>query len=291
MHKMQAAVLVVFLTSALAFGGCLGKEHRGKDRKGPEITMDSPEITVSIQDDEAALLQGVNAWDAKDGDVTDSLAVEHISNFIEKGRRKVSIVAFDSDKNVTHAERELIYSDYTSPVFSLSGPLRFDINAEDLTEGLTAEDCLDGTITDRIRISYQDSISSTPGLYQVTYSVANRAGDVTSLPATVELYDPAAENEKPQITLSEYLIHLSLQQAFDPLDYLERFTVDQTVYEKGEDGEFHAAGAEEITPGPEQLTVDNPVDTGQEGVYEVTYTATAEDGTTGSVRLIVCVNR
>ena len=216
MHKMRAAVLILFLASSLAFGGCLMRQRTGKDGKGPEISMDNSEISVSIHADEAELLSGVTAYDAKDGDVTDSLAVEHISNFIEKGRRKISIVAFDSDNNVTHAEREMVYNDYTSPVFSLDGPLRFSVNADDLTEGLSAEDCLDGTITDRIRLSYQDEISSTPGLYQVTYSAANRAGDVTSLPVTVELYDPAEESGKPQITLSEYLIHLELQQAFVP---------------------------------------------------------------------------
>ena len=191
MHKMRAAVLILFLASSLAFGGCLMRQRTGKDGKGPEISMDNSEISVSIHADEAELLSGVTAYDAKDGDVTDSLAVEHMSNFIEKGRRKISIVAFDSDNNVTHAEREMVYNDYTSPVFSLDGPLRFSVNADDLTEGLSAEDCLDGTITDRIRLSYQDEISSTPGLYQVTYSAANRAGDVTSLPVTVELYDPA----------------------------------------------------------------------------------------------------
>ena len=184
---MRAAVLILFLASSLAFGGCLMRQRTGKDGKGPEISMDNSEISVSIHADEAELLSGVTAYDAKDGDVTDSLAVEHISNFIEKGRRKISIVAFDSDNNVTHAEREMVYNDYTSPVFSLDGPLRFSVNADDLTEGLSAEDCLDGTITDRIRLSYQDEISSTPGLYQVTYSAANRAGDVTSLPVTVEL--------------------------------------------------------------------------------------------------------
>lgn len=49
---------------------------------------------------------------------------------------------------------------------------------------------------------------------------------------TVELYDPAEESGKPQITLSEYLIHLELQQAFDPKDYLEQVNVDQMTYEK-----------------------------------------------------------
>ena len=281
MHKMRAAVLILFLASSLAFGGCLMRQRTGKDGKGPEISMDNSEISVSIHADEAELLYG---------DVTDSLAVEHMSNFIEKGRRKISIVAFDSDNNVTHAEREMVYNDYTSPVFSMDGPLRFSVNADDLTEGLSAEDCLDGTITDRIRLSYQDEISSTPGLYQVTYSAVNRAGDVTSLPVTVELYDPAEESGKPQITLSEYLIHLELQQAFDPKDYLEQVNVDQMTYEKGEDDELHAVSAEDEILGEEKLSIENPVDTGKEGVYEVTYTVTSEEGQTSSIRLIVCVN-
>ena len=253
MHKTRAAVLILFLASTLAFGGCLVRQQTGKDGKGPEITMDNSEISASIHAEESELLAGVTAYDKKDGDVTSSLAVEHISNFVEKGRRKISIVAFDSDNHVTHAERELVYNDYTSPVFSLDRPLRFSLNADDLTEGLSAEDCLDGTITDRIRISYEDEISSTPGLYHVTYSVANRAGDVTSLPVTVELYDPAEENGRPQITLSDYLIHLDLQQPFDPQAYLESVSVDQMLYEKREDGALHAASYSPIWIPPIRL--------------------------------------
>lgn len=290
MHRTRAAVLVLFLASSLAFGGCLARQRTGKDGRGPEIAMENREISVSIHADEAELLAGVTAQDKKDGDVTDSIAVEHISNFIEKGRRKISIVAFDSDNNVSHAEREMVYSDYTSPVFSLDRPLRFSVNADDLTEGLSAEDCLDGTITDRIRLSYRDEISSTPGLYGVTYSAANRAGDVTSLPVTVELYDPAEESGKPQITLSNYLIHLELQESFDPDWYLESVNVDQMRYEKEKDGVLHAVLNEEETLKGSQLSIDNPVDTGKTGVYEVTYTVTAEDGQQGAVRLIVCVN-
>ena len=113
---------------------------------------------------------------------------------------------------------------------------------------------------------------------------------MTSLPVTVELYDPAEENGKPQITLSDYLIHLDLQQPFDPQAYLESVSVDQMLYEKREDGALHAASDEEELLGENQFSIDNPVDTGSAGVYEVTYTATAEEGQTSSVRLIVCVN-
>ena len=52
---MRAAVLILFLASSLAFGGCLMRQRTGKDGKGPEISMDNSEISVSIHADEAEL--------------------------------------------------------------------------------------------------------------------------------------------------------------------------------------------------------------------------------------------
>ena len=70
MHKTRAAVLILFLASTLAFGGCLVRQQTGKDGKGPEITMDNSEISASIHAEESELLAGVTAYDKKDGDVT-----------------------------------------------------------------------------------------------------------------------------------------------------------------------------------------------------------------------------
>ena len=217
------------------------------------------------------------------GKVNGKLSEKEITDVMED-------LDFDLDQFLSRCEQLNIEIINDSSMDTASRDSDISLNADDLTEGLSAEDCLDGTITDRIRISYEDEISSTPGLYHVTYSVANRAGDVTSLPVTVELYDPAEENGRPQITLSDYLIHLDLQQPFDPQAYLESVSVDQMLYEKREDGALHAASYEEELLGENQFSIDNPVDTGSAGVYEVTYTATAEDGQTSSVRLIVCVN-
>ena len=60
---MRAAVLILFLASSLAFGGCLMRQRTGKDGKGPEISMDNSEISVSIHADEAELLSGVAITD------------------------------------------------------------------------------------------------------------------------------------------------------------------------------------------------------------------------------------
>lgn len=290
MRKAKTASILLFAVSLALFLFCIFVREGGQDQSGPEIQMDQQEIQVSIAADDAALLQGVTATDRKDGDVTDSLVVESISNFIEKGRRKVSIVAFDSDNHITRAEREIVYTDYTSPVFTLDSPLRFSIDAENLTEGLHAQDCLDGDITNKIQMSFQDSYSyGTAGQYQVNYSVANSAGDVKNLPVTVEFYDPSQESQIPSLTLNQYLINLSVGEGFDPWGYLDSVTVNHYQYVKEEDGILHGSTEEDILD-PSAVQIENPVDVNTPGVYEVVYSVYDEEGVQGSVRLIVSVN-
>ena len=38
MHKTRAAVLILFLASTLAFGGCLVRQQTGKDGKGESLS-------------------------------------------------------------------------------------------------------------------------------------------------------------------------------------------------------------------------------------------------------------
>lgn len=292
MRKAKTASILLFVVSLALFLFCIFVREGGQDQSGPEIQMDQQEIQASITADGATLLQGVTATDRKDGDVTDSLVVESLSNFIEKGRRKMSIVAFDSDNHVTRAEREIVYTDYTSPVFTLDGPLRFSLDDESLTEGLHAQDCLDGDITGKIQVNFQDNITyDSAGQYQVTFSVANSAGDVKNLPVTIEIYDPAQENstQTPSLTLSEYLVNLSVGEGFDPWNYLESVTVNFYEYVKGEDGVLRGNLEDEILD-PSAVQIENPVDTNTPGVYEVVYSVYDEEGVQGTVRLIVSVN-
>ncbi len=290
MSKAKTASILLFAVSLALFLFCIFVREGGQDQSGPEIQMDQQEIQVSIAADDATLLQGVTATDRKDGDVTDSLVVESISNFIEKGRRKVSIVAFDSDNHVTRAERDIVYTDYTSPTFTLDAPLKFSLDAESLTEGLHAQDCLDGDITSKIQMSFQDDISYySAGQYQVTYSVANSAGDVKNLPVTLELYDPAQETEGPSLTLNQYLVNLSVGEGFDPWGYLDSVTINNYQYVRGEDGILYGTLTGEVLDSS-AVQIENPVDTNTPGVYEVVYSAYDEDGTQGTIRLIVSVN-
>lgn len=292
MWKTKIACVLVFAVSAALFGYCVVVRDKVSDTNGPEITMDQQEIQVGIHASEEELLQGVSAVDKKDGDVTSSLVVERISNFVEEGRRKITIAAFDSNNNVSKITRDIVYIDYTSPQFELEVPLRFTQDESNYAKGLTATDCIDGDISDKIRLSYNEEIDYMDiGCFSVNYSVANSAGDVVNLPVTLEIYDSAEERENPKIILSEYLINIPVGQEVDPLNYLSEVIVDNVLYRKQEDGYFHGESNSEMVIGTDQFEIENPTDVNKRGVYEIVYSITDSEGDTGTVRLIVVVNR
>ena len=56
--------------------------------------------------------------------MTGSILVEKLSDLYDGNRRLVTYAAFDSDDNVSKASREIVYTDYSSPRFSLTHALR-----------------------------------------------------------------------------------------------------------------------------------------------------------------------
>ena len=115
---------------------------RNNDTIAPAITMESNELTISVQDDESVLLEGITAQDNRDGDVTDSLTVDNISTFNRDGKRYVTIAAFDSSNNVGKATREITYKDYRPPHFDITEPMVFSIGSTKYFGAITANDVL-----------------------------------------------------------------------------------------------------------------------------------------------------
>lgn len=279
---LQRAVIVLTALAAVLMAAALIKTVGFRDTDGPEISMNQDSITVSIQDTDQALLAGITTEDKKDGDVTDSLVVEGLSNFIEKGRRQVTVAAFDSDNNVAKATREVIYSDYVSPRFSLDQPLRFALNDDgDIASVFHVEDCLDGDLTGDVLITsdtYYDY--SLPGEYSVTFQVSNSAGDVVELPATVEIYDSTEDGAAPKVELSQYLVYIEAGSQINPMDYVTGVMEGGAHWNMGESGNPYGTGDIEIT---------NPVDTSAPGVYEIGYTIRTGEAYQPAIRLIVIV--
>ena len=88
MKILKTVSIVVFIVSVILFGGYLAKEN-SQDQAGPEISLDSDHIQVSVKDDKEALLAGVTASDAGDGDLTGAVCVESVGPFDEEENRVV----------------------------------------------------------------------------------------------------------------------------------------------------------------------------------------------------------
>lgn len=261
----------------LYFGNRLLIDH-SFDQSYPEISFEKDVLEVSVTAEKSDFLEGVKAFDKKDGDITDTLIIESISKMLPSGERILTYAAFDTDHHVGKAERRIRYTDYVSPRFSLEEPLEMKSLTSTDSEifgALHASDCIDGDLTDQIVIVSTDissfSLESMEAVYEV--QVTNSCGDVASLklPLEVELTEETVSGLRGEITLTDYLIYTQLGTMPLFLDHVESVT----------------AGTKEFSA--EALKVDAAeLDVMQPGVYPVTYILEKEDAY-ASVKLLVVV--
>ena len=139
------------------------------DHTPPVISGGDEVIQVSVADPQEKLLEGVKAEDSRDGDVTDSLVVQDLSEFDDEGKRTVHYAAVDDSGNVGYYSRVMQYTDYQEPVFALASPLRFPMNGKfNICQGITASSVLDGDLTNKIKYT----LDRGPGRHDF------RAGDL-----------------------------------------------------------------------------------------------------------------
>jgi hypothetical protein len=187
---LKTVSIIVFIAAVILFGGYVLKEKAGQDHTGPVISMESDHIEVSIADSRDALLAGVTAADARDGDLTAAVRVEAVGPIDEEGNRIVRYVVIDSDAHISRALRKMSYTDYTAPVINLTGPLSFPVGTVNLLQGVSAQDCIDGDISGQIQILYDEEMNpSVPGIYPARLRVTNSIGGYAELPASIEFYN------------------------------------------------------------------------------------------------------
>lgn len=236
------------------------------DSQPPKINMDTQLLTVSVQDPKSALTQGVTATDDVDGDVTASLLVESISLLSSDGTVSVGYAAFDHAGNVAKAHREVRYSDYNSPRFTLNKPLIYTYGQSfDILSNIGAVDVIDGDIQHRIRATATEGASiSTIGTHMVQFRVSNSLGDTVTLQFPVEVY--TADTYNASLSLTDYLIYLPEGSSFDAEDYLDTFTVAGEKY-----------SLESGLPRNFSLKTSGQVSTQTPGTYVVEYRVTYTD--------------
>lgn len=261
--KHRNWICLILIVGCLAvFLGYRSVAQLASDHKAPEILMEES-LELSVNDPQTVLLQGVTARDNRDGDVTNSLLVEKVKLVDKSGKMRVTYAAFDSAGNVAKAEREVQYTDYHSPRFSLSAPLLFtQYSTVDVLNLLTVEDLLDGDISHRARATLLDDTSiNTPGTHNVEFRVTNSLGETVELVLPVEVRTTGSYEAK--LALTEYLVYLNVGEDFQAKNYLKTFT-------RGTSETSLAAGL----PQNYVLKTEGTVDTGTPGVYSVSYTVT-----------------
>lgn len=260
--KTILIICLVLVTAAFAAGQVYSRVVA--DTVPPVITLDSDSITVSVEDGRDALLRGVTASDAKDGDLTGQIIVSGVSKLISNNTAKVSYMVFDKAGNMASATRYVVYSDYHRPRFMLITPLVYSLGETvSITGRLQAQDAVDGDITSSIRILSSDIISSTEGVYNLTLQVINSLGDTAqvTLPVTIR----AEADGDSAVKLRRYLVYVGLGDNFEPRNYIESVSAGSVS----------------------DVRIDSNVDTQSAGCYLVTYTVTSGGRSSSALMTVV----
>ena len=273
MRTLKTILCIATALSVLAFALAIYYTQFYKDVVPPEIRMDADVITVSAADGDEALLRGVTATDNRDGDITGAVLVDGVSQLTGPNAARVRYIVFDAAENAATASRTVVYSDYEAPRVFILQPLIYNVGDTIALRGrVIARDCLEGNITDRIRISSKDLSNRAAGVYHLTIWVMNKLGDVSTVtvPVIVREDDPAA----PVVELKSYLTYLTRGEEFDPKAYF------QSYYDSADSRARNYF---------DHLEVSGEGDTDTPGTYEVAYSATNSDGLTGQAILTVVV--
>lgn len=275
---LRGFAIVALAVAVVLFGVAQVLDRLGQDGTVPTLTADSDTLELSCAYTEEQLLEGVAAWDEKDGDLTDQIIVGSFTRFLEPGVCDLSYVVFDSAEHMATLTRRVHFTDYHSPQFALAQPLCFEESMTNNTEVralFSASDLLDGDLTSWISYVETTAAYGVPGDYTITMEVRNSFGDTVSYDFPIHIYERDSQNV--DITLTTPLVYVDQGDSFEALDYVDTVS--------GPDGETYEAA---------QLEVNSGVDTATPGLYEVHYAydsgeSLEEGGQYGQIWLTVIV--
>lgn len=219
--------------------------------QGPEIRCEEGELSVSVLDGEDVLRDGVSAWDAQDGDLSQKIHIQGVSKLLTENTAKISYIVFDSHGNFSVASRMIRYTDYSRPGFQVVQPLIYRESEQiRLLDRVKAADALDGDITQSIRVSALQA-TSDPDVWTAGVQVTNSMGDTARLELPIIIHTGLVV--RPEVKLTEYLIYLDRDAPFRAEDYLSGVDTPIGPGEKAD------------------VIITGPVDTSAVGTYYVYY--------------------
>ena len=222
MRYLRIITVIVFVFSLLFAGWANNHYYSNLNTDYPEITSSVELLEISVQDPPEAIYRELQAQDATDGDLTDQIMVASVSHFLEPGTVRVKYVVFDSHNNSATLSRHVHYTDYTPPVFSLDKAPVYTVGRSfDLIDQIRVQDCIDGDISDHIRVISNMVNNFSVGNYPVVLEVSNSCGDTAQITLWVS-YD--SKESTAVVKLHQYIVYVEQGQSFDPSQWLVAVT-------------------------------------------------------------------
>ena len=218
----------------------------------PEITSTTDLLEISAQDPPEAIYRELRAQDATDGDLTAQIMVASTSHFLEPGTVRVKYVVFDSHNNSATLSRLVRYTDYKAPVFSLDKAPVYTVGKSfDLIDHIRVEDCIDGDISDHIRVISNMVNNYSVGNYPVVLEVSNSCGDTAQITLWVT-YE--SKESTAAVKLHRHIVYVQQGETFDPDQWLASVT-DRNA----------------IALDAEKIEIQGNLDVNKPGCYQLVY--------------------
>ena len=252
MRYLRIFTAIVFIFSLLFAAWADHHYNSNLNTDYPEITSAVELLEISVQDPPEAIFRDLRAQDATDGDLTAQIMVASMSHFLEPGTVRVKYVVFDSHNNSATLTRQVRYTDYEEPVFSLEKAPVYTVGSSfDLMNHIRVEDCIDGDISDHIRVISNMVNNYSAGNYPVVLEVSNSCGDTAQITLGVT-YE--SKESTAIVKLHRYIVYVQQGQTFEPLQWLAAVTDRNTT----------ALDAEKIE-------IQGNLDVNKPGCYQLVY--------------------
>lgn len=222
MRFIKPVIIGIFLVVLSVFIFTWARFKMSIDGAPPVIELSKNTIKVSVKSDEKKLLKNVTAKDSKDGDLRDSIIVESISQFIDKKNHisNITYAVADKDYHVTKATRQVKYTDYTRPRFTLKRPLCLETGGDNnIKDIIGAVDCIDGVINRKVKILSTTFSTLSTGDSTVTAQVTNSMGDTIKMKAHVIIRP--FNIKAPIIYLKDNIVYLKRGENFKELSQIK----------------------------------------------------------------------
>lgn len=231
MAKKIFVFMAIVCVGLFAF---LGWSRFEADRTGPEINFSNQDFVYKDGMTDSELLQGVTAFDEKDGNVSDSLAVESVYA-VDDTEVYITYVAKDKSNNISKLKQLVSYEKTSEEV---TGGEEQDADTP-VDEGADAEDVPNeegADFTDAENADITEGTENTDAAEPEGTADGKAPSDVSAEAEQARAEQEAAAaqmpSQCPRIYLTDYVVTIPVGTSVDRLSYVKEITDDaDNVYD------------------------------------------------------------